>query len=125
MGSYNLHPRNYPASSWSRRRSLGNLSKPKRPKMQFSVLSIFSVLVTSTIGRPRIESSNSMRNVISNNEQQQQPANIYKQHKEAIVCVRGGHLQLLLRPVVDIPEKRKMLRTQQLPWHQLHCQPML
>ena len=34
--------------------------------MQFSVLSIFSVLVTSTIGRPRIESSNSMRNVISN-----------------------------------------------------------
>jgi len=33
---------------------------------QFSVLSIFSVLVTSTIGRPSIESSNNMRNVISN-----------------------------------------------------------
>jgi len=33
---------------------------------QFSVLSIFSVLVTSTFGRPSIESSNSMQNVISN-----------------------------------------------------------
>ena len=33
---------------------------------QFSVLSIFSVLVTLTIGRPRIESSNSMRNVMNN-----------------------------------------------------------
>merc|ERR1712038_1032569 len=44
------------------------LPKQKHPAMQFrqfSVLSIFSVLVTLTIGRPRIESSNSMRNVIN------------------------------------------------------------
>merc|ERR1712183_211804 len=52
-----------------KRRSLRYLSKPKRLTMQFrqfSVLSIFSVLVTSTFGRPSIESSNSMQNVISN-----------------------------------------------------------
>merc|ERR1712130_157598 len=42
------------------------LPKPKRPTMQFRVLSIFSVLLTSTIGRPRIESSNSNSNSISN-----------------------------------------------------------
>merc|ERR1712038_1493686 len=41
------------------------LPKQKHPAMQFrqfSILSIFSVLVTLTIGRPRIENSNSMRN---------------------------------------------------------------
>merc|ERR1712130_247990 len=45
------------------------LPKPKRPTMQFRVLSIFSVLLTSTIGRPRIESSNSMSNINSNSDQ--------------------------------------------------------
>ena len=39
-------------------------SRFKTPTMQFRVLSILSVLVTSTVGRPRIESSNS--NSISN-----------------------------------------------------------
>merc|ERR1712130_716652 len=42
------------------------LPKPKRPTMQFRVLSFFSVLITSTIGRPRIESSNSNSNSMSN-----------------------------------------------------------
>merc|ERR1712126_513442 len=83
-------------------------------KMQFRFLSIFSLLVTSTIGRPRIEpgSSNSISNSMSNSNSVEADMSSTKRPlsacEEAIYSCCSSQWS-------TFPAKRKMLRTQQLP----------